>query len=333
MGSVVFQGRGMVSIPGYDRAWVELDGDARATVWTTLPAIGQGVATTFAQMAAADLGLDVAAVRVARADTAAGEGDGTGTFASRSAITGGGAIGVAARELRGRLLDAAAEHLEASAQDLDIAGGRVSVKGSPSRGVDVAELTAAANGDRARFRAEAVFDPPRTAYPYATHACVAEVDPETGETRLLRYVVVEDCGRRINPLVVDGQVHGAVAQGLGGTLYEAMVYDAEGQAVTGSLIDYLLPTAMEIPEIELGHLEIPAPDSPNGAKGVGEGGTLAPPAAVANAVAHALGTEVNELPLSPERVRAAALTGLGANVLRSTNDRSRVAQSEREPGH
>jgi carbon-monoxide dehydrogenase large subunit len=133
-----------------------------------------------------------------------------------------------------------------------------------------------------------------------------EVDPETGEVAIERYVVAEDCGRLINPLVVEGQAHGAVAQGIGGTLYEAMVYDAQGQPVTGSLMDYLVPTAAELPRIELEHLEIPAPEAPNGAKGVGEGGTLAPPGALANAVADALGVEMNELPLTPERVRAAA---------------------------
>jgi carbon-monoxide dehydrogenase large subunit len=119
---------------------------------------------------------------------------------------------------------------------------------------------------------------------------------------ILRYVVVEDCGTIINPLIVDGQVHGAVAQGIAGSLYEALVYDAEGQLVTASLMDYLVPTAMEMPWLELSHSETPAPGSPTGAKGVGEGGTLGPPGAIANAVADALGAELNELPLTPERV-------------------------------
>jgi carbon-monoxide dehydrogenase large subunit len=135
---------------------------------------------------------------------------------------------------------------------------------------------------------------------------VVEVDCETGELLVRRYVVVEDCGRVINPPIVDGQVHGATAQGLGGTIYEALAYDSEGQLQSGSLLDYLVPTAAEVPELEVSHLETPAPESPNGAKGVGEGGTLAPPGAIANAVCHALGVEINELPLTPERVRAAA---------------------------
>jgi carbon-monoxide dehydrogenase large subunit len=128
--------------------------------------------------------------------------------------------------------------------------------------------------------------------------------------RILRYVVAEDCGRIINPLIVEGQTHGAVAQGIGGALYESMVYDENGQPLTGSFMDYLVPTAAELPDVEVLHLEIPAPDSPNGAKGAGEGGTLGPPAAIANAVADALGVEFNELPLHPERV----LTALRSNV-------------------
>jgi carbon-monoxide dehydrogenase large subunit len=132
-------------------------------------------------------------------------------------------------------------------------------------------------------------------------------------------VVAEDCGRIINPLVVEGQAHGAVAQGIGGALYESIVYDDEGQLVTASLMDYLVPTAAELVSLEMGHLEIPAPETPNGAKGVGEGGTLAPPAALAGAISDALGIELNELPLTPERVRIAAEQSPyrpGLNVLR-----------------
>jgi carbon-monoxide dehydrogenase large subunit len=179
------------------------------------------------------------------------------------------------------------------------------VKGSPSRQVGFGELAAAA-GDRDRYRVEGVFDALTTTYPYATHACVVEVHPDSGGVAILRYVVAEDCGTIINPLVVEGQAHGAVAQGIGGALYESIVYDGEGQLLTASLMDYLLPTATELVSLELEHLEIPAPGSPNGAKGVGEGGTLAPAGALANAVSHALGVEFNELPLTPERVRSAA---------------------------
>jgi carbon-monoxide dehydrogenase large subunit len=312
MGSATFHGRGMVAIAGNDRAWMRVEPDGTIAVWTTLPAIGQGVDTTFAQMTAAALGTEPDAIRVERSDTAAGPGGGTGTFASRSAVAGGGAIAIAGRELRERLLADAAERLEVSPGDLEISGRRVAVKGSPSRGVDLAELAALSPE---RTRAEASFDPPLPTYPYASHACIVEVDAETGAVQLLSYVVAEDCGTIVNPLIVEGQAHGAVAQGIGGTLYEAIVYDEAGQMTTASLMDYLVPTAMELPYVELDHLEIPAPDSQDGVKGVGEGGTLAPPGAIANAVSNALGVELNELPLTPERVRTAALA---ANVLRWT---------------
>jgi carbon-monoxide dehydrogenase large subunit len=303
-GSAVFHGRGMVGIPGVDRARLTLDEDGLVSVTTTLPSIGQGLATTFAQLTADALGVTTSSVRVSQPDTALAPGEGTGTFASRTAVSGGGAIRAGADELIRRLFQDAADRLEAAIEDLELRDGHVGVKGSPRQQIGFAELAAAqADG---RYHAEGVFDPPTTTYPYASHACLAEVDPESGQVGIVRYVVVEDCGRIINPLVVEGQAHGAVAQGIGGALYESVVYDGEGQLVTASLMDYLVPTAAELVALELEHLEIPAPGSPNGAKGVGEGGTLAPAAALANAVSNALGVELNELPLTPERVRAAA---------------------------
>jgi carbon-monoxide dehydrogenase large subunit len=303
MGSAVFHGRGMIGIAGVDRAWMSLEEDGTVTVTTTLPSMGQGLATTFAQLAAAQLGLDPGRVRVRQPDTASGPGDGTGSFASRTAIAGGGAIGAGAEELIRRLLEGTSDRLEVAIEDLELRDGYVGVKGSPGQQLSFAEL---ASADPQRYRVDGAFDPPTTAYPYATHVCVVEVDPETGGVTLLRYVVAEDCGRIINPLVVEGQAHGAVAQGIGGALYESVVYGDDGQLVTGSLMDYLVPGATELVSLELAHLEIPAPGSPNGAKGVGEGGTLAPGPAIANAVSDALGVEFNELPLTPERVRRGA---------------------------
>jgi aerobic carbon-monoxide dehydrogenase large subunit len=141
--------------------------------------------------------------------------------------------------------------------------------------------------------------------------CEVEVDPGTGRLTILRYVIVEDCGTVINPLIVEGQIHGATTQGIAGTLLEEIVYGEDGQLLTGTLMDYLVPTAGDVPAFEVGHLAIPAPDNPTGAKGVGEGGTLAPPGALANAAASALGEEFNELPLRPETLRAAARRALG----------------------
>jgi carbon-monoxide dehydrogenase large subunit len=303
--SMVFTGRGMVGIAGFDGAHITLDADGMVTVWTTLPAIGQGSETTFAQMAADEMGVDLARVRVAHADTSVGGLHGTGTFASRSAIAGGGAIRDACGELLERLREDASERLEANPEDLVLADGAVHVAGSPAASVPLQELVEAASADR--YRVSATFDPPAIAYPYATHACQVEVDAETGAIDIQRYVVVEDCGTVINPIIVEGQVHGAVAQGLGGTLLEGMVYGPDGQPLTASLMDYLVPTAPDVPPLEVAHMSIPAPGSPNGAKGVGEGGTLGPPGALANAVSDALGVECNELPLTPERVAAAAV--------------------------
>jgi aerobic carbon-monoxide dehydrogenase large subunit len=301
--SAVFSGRGMIGIAGYDSAHVELTPSGTATVWTTLPDIGQGVTTTFAQMVADELGLDIEAVAVARADTGVGGLHGTGAFASRSAIAGGGALRQVSEELARRLKEDVADRLEIDPADLRLVGGHVQPADSPAQGVSIAEIVAA---DRDRFRVSGQYDPPAVTYPYATHACIVEVDPGTGRIGILRYVVVEDCGTILNPLIVDGQAHGAVAQGVGGALLEDLRYDENGQLLNASLMDYLVPTAADVPSIDLHHLEIPAPGSVTGAKGVGEGGTLAPPAALANAVSDALGVELNSLPLAPEVVHAAA---------------------------
>ncbi len=307
--SAVFRGRGMMGMAGYDGAHIALDEEGRAKVWTTLPGIGQGVSTTFGQLAAQQLGLNFRSVEVERVDTGVGGIDGTGAFVSRSAVAGGGAVTMVTDELRTRLLQDAGERLEVALEDIELVDGAVHIIGSPTRRVEVGELVAA---DPERFKVSREFDP-KVAYPYATHACIVEVDPDTGEVVIQRYVVVEDCGRIINPIIVDGQVHGAIAQGLGGALYEHFIYDPEnGEPRTGSLMDYLVPGATEMPLMEINHQEIPAPDSPTGAKGVGEGGTLAPPAAIANALSDALGVEFNELPFTPELVRTAAQSAAAA---------------------
>jgi len=306
MNSRVFQGRGMVGIEGYDGAHIALDGSGTATVWTTTPAIGQGTDTTYAQLVADALELDPGEVRVAPSDTAVGGLVGTGTFASRSAVSGGGAVSAAGSELRRRPLEDAGAQLEVAVADLELAGGVVRVVGSPAASVPIRELVSTA--EPGRYAVSAQWDPPSVAYPYATHACVVEIDPETGGVRILRYAIAEDCGRVINPPIVEGQIHGATLQGIAEALYESLVYDEDGQLQTGSLMDYLVPTACEAPLLVLDHLETPSPTSANGVKGVGEGGTVGAPAAVAGAVCNALGVEVNELPMSPERIWRLART-------------------------
>jgi carbon-monoxide dehydrogenase large subunit len=216
-------------------------------------------------------------------------------------VLGAGSLRAACDDLRARILEAAAEALEVAQADLELVGGQARVRGAPERAIGLARLARSHPG---RLDVTAAYDPPRAAFPSATHATVVEVDRRTGLSRIVAYVVAEDCGTIINPLIVDGQIQGAVAQGVGGALLEALEYDAQGQLLTASFLDYLLPTAAEMPSARVMHLETPSPVVPGGFKGVGEGGTLAPPAAVANALSDALGVEVNALPASPPRIRA-----------------------------
>ncbi|HLI27253.1 MAG TPA: molybdopterin cofactor-binding domain-containing protein, partial [Chloroflexota bacterium] len=268
--------------------------------------------------AAAELHVPLEQVTVVPGDTA-GIARGVGTAASRSAVVAGTAIAQASQDLAVQLKQLAAEALEAAPEDLELFAGTVRVVGSPEHAIRFGELVARATGtgaakgshtpEHARGGLEATryFEPPTVTYANAVHAALVEVDIATGAVQLLKYVVVHDCGRVINPLVVDGQIHGGVAQGIGGALLEQLVYDEHGQLVTASLMDYLLPTAPELPPLALGHQESPSPRNPLGIKGLGEGGTISPPAAIANAVEDALrplGVAVREVPLTPERVWA-----------------------------
>jgi carbon-monoxide dehydrogenase large subunit len=217
-----------------------------------------------------------------------------------------------AKQLRERLISLAAETLEARPEDIALDGSRAAVRGSPGRGLAFSELFALAPPGQLDLAEH--YDPEQTSYPYATHACVVAVDETTGAIEIERYVVVEDCGPEINPIVVEGQVHGATAQGIGGALLEAMRYGTDGQPLTASFMDYLLPGPCELPALVVEHLETPAPDLRAGFKGVGEGGTLAPGPALANAVANALGIEVNELPIGAELLVASCRRSMPADT-------------------
>jgi carbon-monoxide dehydrogenase large subunit len=274
---------------------------------------GQGHETSFAQIAADALGVPSDWVTVVGGDTAAVP-FGVGTFASRSAVTAGNSIADACREVRAKLVRAASVVLEAAPHDVEIDEGRAFVRGSPVSGVDLARVIQASIPTFARpgvappdFEASAYHHVPTVTYASAVHVAQVEVDPGTGAVRLLGYVVAHDCGKVINPTIVEGQVHGGVAQGVGGALFEEMVYDAEGQLLTGTLMDYLVPSATDLPRIETVHLEFPSPRNPLGMKGLGEGGAISPPAAIANAIDDALaplGVRVTETPASPARVLA-----------------------------
>jgi carbon-monoxide dehydrogenase large subunit len=274
---------------------------------------GQGHQTTLAQIAADELGLSPNKILVRQGDTETTP-YGWGTFASRSLVIGGGATKKAAILLADRIKEIAGHLLEADPRDLKLEDGKVSVSGSPGSNVEIAAVARAAfleaqklpEGAAGKLEADAGFDPPGT-FSNATHGVVVEIDPETGEVSIDRYLVVEDCGVMINPMIVEGQVRGGIAQGIAAALYEHMIYDDEGQPVTSTLMDYLVPTAMEIPTVEILHLETPCEYSETGAKGVGEGGTMGAPAAVATAVADALShldIDIDRLPITPDHLRA-----------------------------
>src|SRR5436309_192822 len=301
------------AIGPFEGATVKLDLAGRVVVATGAVNSGQGHETSFAQVAADALGVPLDWVTVVGGDTAAVP-FGVGTFASRSAVTAGSSIVDACREVRGKLVRAAATLLEAAPGDVEIDDGKVFVRGAPGSAVDLARVVQASIPTFARpgvaspdFEATAYHHVPTVTYASAVHVAQVEVDVGTGGVKLLRYVVAHDCGRVINPTIVEGQVHGGVAQGVGGALFEEMVYDETGQLLTGSLMDYAVHKADDLPPIETVHLECPSPRNPLGVKGLGEGGAISPPAAIANAVEDALapfGVRVTETPVSAARVVA-----------------------------
>ncbi len=306
MGSATYRSRGMSDVPGHEAARVSIQLDGAVHCRLSMPSQGQGHATTTAQIVADELGVPLESVVVSQPDTDQTPA-GSGTFASRGAVSQRGAAGAAAATLRRRVLDGAGALLEASPADLELRDGRVTVRGVPDRGVGIAEVAVAAG--EGMLEVTEAFDPPGPTFSGAVHVASVEVDPETGRVALHRYVVVEDCGPVINPVIVEGQIHGAVAQGIGEALGERLVYDEWAQLLTGSLMDYPLPTAADVPSFILGHLETPSPLTPGGHKGMGEGGTIGAPAAIANAVADAvklLGVKVISLPISPESLIAGA---------------------------
>ena len=302
MGSETYRRRGMVEVVGHEAAALALEPDGRVRCAPSSPSQGQGHGTALAQLVADHVGVPLERVVVAPVDTSAAPAGG-GTFASRSAVSFAGAVPAAAERLRRKILAVAAGLVEASADDLVLEAGVVRVRGVPDRTVSLAEVARVAPG----LEAEARFDPPGPTFSGAVHLAVVEVDRETGRVAIRKYVVVEDCGPVLNPLLVEGQIHGAVAQGVGEALLERLAYDGEGQLLTATLMDYALPVASSVPSLELDHLETPSPLTPGGVKGMGEGGTIGAPAAIANAVADAvrgLGIRVTALPILPRDLRA-----------------------------
>ncbi|MBI2554730.1 MAG: xanthine dehydrogenase family protein [Candidatus Rokubacteria bacterium] len=297
----------------YEGAVVRLDSTGGVIVATGAASQGQGHETVFAQICADTLGVPLEAVTVIGGDTGAIP-FGVGTFASRSTVLAGNAIAESARKLRDKVRRVAAGLLEASPQDIEIEDGRAFVRGVPASAVTLARVVQSTVPSFARpdardldFDATTYYVVPTVTYSSAVHAALVEVDVETGAVTLLRYVVVHDCGRVINPMLVEGQIHGGVAQGIGGALWEELRYDAAGQLLTGTFMEYPVPTAAALPFIETRHQACLSPRNPLGVKGLGEGGAISPPAAIANAVEDALasfGVRVTACPLTPANVHA-----------------------------
>ncbi|HVC34695.1 MAG TPA: molybdopterin cofactor-binding domain-containing protein [Chloroflexota bacterium] len=304
-GAVGFQG-GL-----WDNANVRIHPSGKATVFTGTSPHGQGEETTFAQIVAEELGLPLDDIEVVHGDTAR-IAMGWGTYGSRSTAVGGSAMVLAARKVKEKARIIAAHLLEASPEDIEFVNGRFQVKGVPERSKSIQDIALMANlawnmpkGIEPGLEESSFFDPSNFVYPFGTHVAIVEIDPGTGVVKLVRYVAVDDCGIVINPKIVDGQVHGGVAQGVAQALWEAAVYDANGQLLTGSLMDYAIPTAEVLPSIETARTETPSPVNPLGLKGVGETGTIASTPAVVNAVVDALaplGVRHVDMPLTPEKI-------------------------------
>jgi len=304
------EGTGVGSFEG---ATARIDGAGNLVVVTGATGHGQAHETVYAQIAADLWGMTPEDVSLIEGDTAFIP-FGCGTFGSRSTVNVGSALYEASALLKDKVRRLAAHLLEANPEDLVLGGKRVFVRGLPHRSVSFAELAQAAvpgwasklpQGWAPGLESTFYFVPPTVTWANAAHVAVIEVDVETGEIKLLNYIVAHDAGKLVNPLLVDGQIHGGVAQGIGAALYEEIVYDQNGQLLSGSFMDYLLPGATEVPKITTVHLESLSPLNPLGVKGLGEGGAIAPPAAIANALADALlpfKIQVNEIPLGPDRV-------------------------------
>jgi carbon-monoxide dehydrogenase large subunit len=312
-GSPAFAARGMAITPGWETVILTVDPSGFIEARIGSSPHGQGLRTTLAQIIADELGVTPDLIKIIHGDTDRAP-YGWGTFASRSLVISGGATQIAARKVRAKLIKIASTMLEAAPGDIVLEDGAARVAGT-DRSVSIAKMAREAYTQTHRFNGEiepgltetGTYDPPGT-FSNACHVAVVDVDIETGRVRVEKYLVAEDAGRIINPMIAEGQVHGGIAQGIGNALLEEIIYDESGGILTANLADYMPPTAREMPPIELHHMETPSANSITKAKGLGEGGTIGAPAAVINAINDALtpfGVAVDEIPATPQRIRAA----------------------------
>src|SRR5918999_1277190 len=304
---------GGVQQGGYDIARVRVEPGGEVTLYTGLCEMGQGVTSALAQVCADNVGVHPDQVQVIHGDTSQVPYTGYGTGASRGASVGGAAVMKASRAAREKVLRIAGHMLEAPPADLEAEDGRIYVRGTPSAHVTMADVGRAAyiraielpEDEDPGIEAVEAFDPPQFAWPYGANIAVVEVDVETGEVAFLDYIYVHDCGTIVNPTIVEGQIQGGVAQGIGAALFESLPYDDEGQPLFGSFMEYVLPTAAELPRLVMEHQHTPSPNIPGGMKGVGEAGTIGSPAAVVSAIEDALaayGVRIKETPVTPSTI-------------------------------
>ncbi|MFD2093819.1 aerobic carbon-monoxide dehydrogenase large subunit [Blastococcus deserti] len=313
--------------PGpYEGGHVQVLGSGKVLVSTGLTSQGQGHETAFAQIVASELGVPIEDVEVTTGDTRR-FGYAVGTFASRAAVMSGNAIALAARGVREKALRIAADVLEAAPEDLEIDQGLVTVRGVPGASIPLRTVAVLSNplryafdeaakqatqfathddtrppvaeGDAPGLEHRDYYSPIRSTFASGAHAAIVEIDPETWEIDVVKYAVVHDCGNVVNPMIVEGQVHGGVAQGVGGALYERMVYDGDGQLQNASFMDFLMPYASEVPDVVIDHQQTPSPLNPLGIKGAGEAGVIPGTAAIASAIEDAVGRRVTSMPISP----------------------------------
>jgi carbon-monoxide dehydrogenase large subunit len=312
-GSPAFAARGMEITPGWETVIVTVDPSGFVEARIGSSPHGQGLRTTLAQIIADEIGVTPDLIKVVHGDTDTSP-YGFGTFASRSLVISGGASLIAARKMRAKLIKIASHLLEAAPGDIVLENGAATVAGT-DRSVTIAKMAREAYTQTHRFNGEiepgltesGTYDPPGT-FSNACHVAIVEVDTDTGKVTIESFLVAEDAGKIINPMIADGQVHGGIAQGIGNTLLEEIIYDESGGILTANLADYMPPTAREMPPIELHHMETPSTQSITKAKGLGEGGCIGAPAAIVNAINDALspfGVQIDEIPATPQRIRAA----------------------------
>src|SRR4051794_3844647 len=307
----------------YESSLVRVHATGSATVYTGTAPHGQGLDTAFAQIVADRLGISPDMVDVVHGDTGTGP-FGLGTYGSRSLAVGGESIARSTAKVVEKAKKIAAHNLEAAPEDIELADGKFAVKGSPDKGLTIAEIAGAAyvtmdmpDGMEPGLEETTFYDPENFVFPFGAHACIVDVDVETGKVDIVRYVAVDDCGPAINPKLIDGQIHGGITHAIGQALYERVHYDEDGQLVTGTFVDYALPSAADVPSFETDRTETPSPVNSLGVKGVGEAGTIAASPAITNAVIDALrplGVDFINMPLSPQNVWATIQQAQGGSV-------------------